>query len=116
MLEIPQRISAPGYVNSKSKGQSVPECVEGEVTHDAILNKFKDCYQDLYNSAGTEEAMQLIKEDLKKTIGSSSLKEVCKVTGEVVKLACCRMNPGKMNVTESFSSDLFLNTMLCFQL
>ena len=41
---------------SKQKGgQQVPERLEGEVTEDGILAKFRELYAKLYNSAGTEE-------------------------------------------------------------
>ena len=49
-------------IGSKSTGQAVPECLDGQVTHDAILDKFRECYEQLYNSAGTEDAMEAIKE------------------------------------------------------
>ena len=40
---------------SKQKGgQQVPESLEGEVTEDGILLKFRELYGKLYNSAGTE--------------------------------------------------------------
>ena len=41
-------------LDKSSKGQSVPDCLEGKVTHETILDKFRECYKDLYNSAGTE--------------------------------------------------------------
>ena len=35
--------------------QQVPESLEGEVTEDGILAKFRELYAMLYNSAGMEE-------------------------------------------------------------
>ena len=35
--------------------------------------------------------------------------ELEKVTGDSVKKACCRMKPGKNDVTESYTGDVFLN-------
>ena len=35
--------------------------------------------------------------------------DVNKITGKVVKEACCRMKPNKTDVTESYSSDVFLH-------
>ena len=96
-------------LGSKSTGQSVPECLDGKVTHDSILDRFRECYQDLYNSAGTEAAMTHIKEKLQGLINVTSVAEVEKVTGTIVKQACTRMKPGKMDVTEAYSSDVFLN-------
>ena len=55
-------------LGKKSQGQSVPEQLDGQVTHDTILNRFKECYEELYNSAGSEDAMTDIKEKLQKVI------------------------------------------------
>ena len=96
-------------LDQKDSSQSLPDCLEGKVTHDTILDKFRECYQDLYNSAGTEEAMVTIKEQLKLLINADGLEEVSKVTGDVVKAACGRIKPGKSDVTGSYSSDVFLN-------
>ena len=50
-----------------------------------------------------------IKEQLKGLIGPDSIEEVNKITGNVVKMACCKMKPGKMDVSGSYTSDVFLN-------
>ena len=50
-----------------------------------------------------------IKNTLKNMIGPDSVKEVQKVTGEVLKKACTRMKPGKMDVSGSYCSDILLN-------
>ena len=55
-------------LNRKSSEQQVPDSLEGKVTHEEILEKFKDCYQDLYNSASTDAAMVDIKERLEMLI------------------------------------------------
>ena len=34
-------------LGKKNTGQVVPDCLEGKVTHETILEKFKECYQDL---------------------------------------------------------------------
>ena len=96
-------------MNSKSIGQSVPENVDGNVTHESILDRFKTIYETLYNSAGTEAAMDRIKERLQNLVNLDSLVDVDKVSGKVVKEACSRMKPGKADVSESFSSDVFLH-------
>ena len=46
---------------------------------------------------------------LEQLIDENSVIEVEKVTAKVVKQACCRMKPGKVDVTEAFSSDVFLH-------
>ena len=74
-------------LSKASVGQSVPDCLEGKVTEDTILDKFRECYQDLYNSAGTQGAMFKIKEKLKLLTKEDSVTEVEKITGDIVKTA-----------------------------
>ena len=72
----------------------------------------KECYEELYNSAGSDDAVDAIKAKLENMVSSdilASKQEVEKVTGQVVKAACSRMLPGKMDVTESYTSDVFLH-------
>ena len=54
--------------------------------------------------------MEVLKEKLKGMIGDDSSNEVMKITGDIVKLACCRMKPGKTDVSGSYTSDVFLNS------
>ena len=90
-------------------GQTIPECVDGVQGQNEILEKFRDVYKALYNSAETTEAMTVIKERIKGLIHQDSLSEVNKVTGPVVKEACCRMKSSKADVSGSYSSDIILN-------
>jgi hypothetical protein len=56
--------------------------------------------------------MNIIKEKLHTLIQENthqSVKEVEKVTGKLVKEACSRMKPGKTDVTEVYTSDVFLH-------
>ena len=96
-------------LSKKCNGQTVPDSLEGKVTHDSILDKFRECYAELYNSACTSNAMTDIKRRLEVLINASSVVEVAKITGQIVKQACCRMKPGKLDVTEGYSSDALLH-------
>ena len=96
-------------LNKKSMAQTIPDSLDGKVTPDTVLERFRECYQDLFNSAATEDAMTGIKAKLAQLIDASSAKEVEKVTGDIVKQACGRMKPGKSDVTEAFTSDVFLH-------
>ena len=96
-------------INSKNTSQSVPESLDGNVTHDDILNRFKTIYESLYNSAETSSAVEDIKTRIRSLINEDSIMEVNKITGRVVKEACCRMKPNKTDVTESYTSDVFLH-------
>ena len=96
-------------LNKKPVGQTVPDSLDGKVTPETVLERFRECYQELFKSAGSEDAMTGIKAKLEQMIDASSAKEVEKVTGHVVKLACSKMKPGKGDVTEAYSSDVFLH-------
>ena len=96
----------------KDTSQTVPDCLDGKVTHGDILPKFKECYEELYNSAESEDATALIKVKLENMVNSDtpgSIHEIQKVTGRVVKEACKRMLPGKTDVSEGYTSDVFLH-------
>ena len=95
---------------SKQKGgQQVPESLEGEVTEDGILAKFRELFAKLYNSAGTEDEVGILKMKLSDMINDEEKSEVNKITNEVVKKACERLKPGKDDVSESYKSDVFLH-------
>ena len=96
-------------LDKKSMAQTIPDSLDGKVTPDTVLERFRECYQDLFNSAGTQDAMTGIKAKLAQLIDASSATEVEKVTADIVKQACGRMKPGKMDVTEAFTSDVFLH-------
>ena len=53
--------------------QQVPDSLEGKVTHEDILEKIKECYEQLYNSANTDLAMNNIKEKLEQLITTASM-------------------------------------------
>ena len=96
-------------LNQKSSEQTVPESLDGLVGFENILEQLRAVYEDLYNSSGTQEAMQGIKSRLQENITSTSISEVEKITGQVVKDACTFMKPGKTDVTEGYTSDIFLH-------
>ena len=89
---------------------TMPESLEGEVTEDGIINKFKELYGALYNSCPSKSAMTILKDKLSSLVTSDSLAEVQKITGDLVKNACMRMKPGKTDVSEAYSSDVFLHS------
>ena len=87
----------------------MPEEIDGETEPDKILDKFREVYETLYNSADTSDAMKVIKEKLETMIGQNSLEEVDKITGNIVKQACAKIKPGKMDVSGGYTSDCLLN-------
>ena len=96
-------------LSKQKSGQQVPESLEGEVTEDGILSKFRELYDKLYNSASTQEDVGRLKTHLEEMMDSSSMTEVKKITTETVKNACTRMKPGKNDVSESYTSDVCLH-------
>jgi hypothetical protein len=93
----------------KSKGQVMPEQVDGETEPDRILDKFKEVYENLYNSSETAEATNSIKEKLSTMIDENSVSEINKITGKLVKKACVKMKPHKMDVSGGYTSDTLLH-------
>ena len=87
----------------------MPDCLEGKVVPADILDKVREKYQELYNSATTEVEMIGIKERLKTVLRLNDVIEANKITAEVVKSACFRMKNGKVDVSGSYSSDVFIH-------
>ena len=96
-------------LGKKKEAQVIPEKLEGEVTTEGILDKFRDMYKDLYNSAGTQEEMVHVKKTISDRIAATPASEYERLTAEVVKKACAKMKPGKKDVSGSYSSDVFLH-------
>ena len=99
-------------LHKKSACQKVPESLDGQDDHAAILNRFKECYEQLYNSACTEVAVGVLKERLEEIIATTagvSNEEVDKVSWQAVKQSCSRMRPGKNDVSDAYSSDVLLH-------
>jgi hypothetical protein len=94
---------------SKKQHVDCPDNIDNATGSAQISDMFKTVYEELYNSAGSEEAMYDIKAKLAPMIGQDSILEVNKLTGSVVKEACSRMKPGKADVTESFTSFILLH-------
>ena len=84
--------------NKKKTAQKVPDCLEGRVDHEGILEQFKERYQALYNSADTSNEMSYLKERLTDLISKDCIKEVAKITPAAVKMGCRRMKAGKIDV------------------
>ena len=93
----------------KLKGQSMPDEIDGVSEPDEILVKFREVYEDLYNSADSSDAMNVIKEKLAMVIDHDSFEEVNKITSKTIKLACEKLKPGKMDVSGGYASDCLLH-------
>ena len=93
---------------TKAAGE-LPDCVEGASGEEEIVDKFKEVYSNLYNSAGTEDEMNELRTRLSQFINRDSVCEVTKLTGGKVKEAVHLMKSGKGDVSGSFSSDAILH-------
>ena len=93
----------------KLKGQSMPDEIDGVSEPDEILVKFREVYEELYNSADSSDAMNVIKEKLAMVIDHDSFEEVNKINSKTIKLACEKLKPGKMDVSGGYASDCLLH-------
>ena len=74
-----------------------------------MVDKFREVYKNLYNSASTQEEMAMLQTRVAELIKVNSMDEVDKVTGTRVKKAVCLMKPYKGDVSEGYSSDALLH-------
>ena len=98
--------------SKKGGNQDCPDSLEGKVTHDDILEKFRECYSALYNKADRSTEMEEVNshiEDIIRNNIQSSLFEVSKITPGVVRLAVERMKPQKSDVSSEYTSDVFIH-------
>ena len=97
-------------VRSGSGGQAeLPDTVAGANGPAEIVDKFREVYNALYNSAGTKEEMDRLQNRVAELIRVDSMEEICKVTGSKVKEAVSMMKPCKGDVSEGYTSDALLN-------
>ena len=95
---------------SKKMSHDLPDEVAGACGQSNIVEKFCEVYEELYNSAGSTEVLNSLKEQISADIGGeASCAEVFKISGEIVKEAACKMKPGKGDVSEGYTSDAILN-------
>ena len=87
----------------------LPDTVAGANGEEEIVEKFKEVYSTLYNSAGSQAEMGDLKCIVEQLIHSGSLAEVDKVSGNKVKEAVGKMKARKGDVSGGFTSDALLN-------
>ena len=98
------------FKGKKGTCQTMPDSIEGKTEHHEILDKFKEVYEQLYNSAESKEAMNSIKEKLSNMINiGNSYSVINMITAEIVKEACGKMKAGKVDVSGSFTSEVLLH-------
>ena len=93
----------------KKDRPDLPETV-GDVTgEDLVVDKFRQVYEQLYNSWDTSGEMSELKREIFGKINMDGAQEARKITGTIVKEAAGSMKPGKSDVSESYTSDAILN-------
>ena len=93
----------------KKDRPDLPETV-GDVTgEELVVDKFRQVYEQLYNSWDTSGEMLELKKEVFEKIHKEEAEEARKITGARVKEATSSMKLGKSDVSESYTSDAILN-------
>ena len=87
----------------------LPDSVGGANGDLEIVEKFRQVYSNLYNSASSEAEMALLHDRVQLLVAPQSVHEVARVTGMVVKEAVCAMKPRKSDVSTCFTTDALLH-------
>ena len=77
--------------------------------HENIQEHFKGIYSNLYNTHEDNEEMKVIEKEVCSGVNQAHLKDVEKVTPELVKEALSHLNSNKADPIYSFSSDCLKN-------
>ena len=75
----------------KNYRTTTPDHIDTANGPEEISELFKGVYKDLFNSAESNQGMQVLQDQLRDVIRPQSLLEVNKITGAAVKDACSRM-------------------------
>ena len=98
--------------SKKGSGQQVPDSLEGAVTKPDIVAKFRECYKQMYNSADRTEQLVDIKLKIQSLIRGNipaSIMQINRINSGVVRAAAEMMKPGKQDVHQQYSSDVFIH-------
>ena len=87
----------------------LPDTVAGANGQEEVVEKFKEVYSLLYNSAESESEMCDLMAKVTNLIQADSLGEVKRVTAERVKEAVGLLKPRKGDVSGGFTSDALIN-------
>ena len=92
-----------------SYSNELPDLVDGANGEEEVVEKFKEVYFSLYNSAETNTEMADLFKKVTSLIKNDTFDEVKKVTGAKVKEAVTLMKPFKSDVSKGFTSDALIN-------
>ena len=83
----------------------LPEVVDGCTGEDAIVNKFKEVYQTIYNKNETDVEMALFSEKLSRLTSQNDIEMVYLINENVVGNAIRLMKQNKSDVSNGFVSN-----------
>ena len=87
----------------RSTKQVVATSIDGVNTN--IPEHFRDIYSQLYNSVDDARNMAVVSSEVESNISKFSLRDVSRVTPDVVKAATKKLKAGKSDPVYTFSSD-----------
>ena len=87
----------------------VPDTVAGASGEEVVVDKFRDVYSTLYNSAASNTEMADLLTRVTSLIQDDSVGEVKKVTGGKVKEDVGLLKPSKGDISGGFTSDALIN-------
>ena len=90
------------YRMRKTKGL-VANSIDG--VKENVPDHFKEIYSKLYNSVDDAENMAKVSSEVETKVNNLSIKDVEKVTPEIIKAATEKLKPGKSDPIYTFSSD-----------
>ena len=94
----------------KGQMEEMAETVDGVSGEQGVADTFAEIFSTLYNSSGSESEMVVLQNQIRGLVqAQDSLKEVDKMSAEVVKKAAISLKPHKMDVSQGFSSDALLH-------
>ena len=94
----------------KGQMEEMAETVDGASGEQGIAGTFANIFSALYNSSGSEEEMVELQVKIRGLVRSEeSMKEVDKVSADLVKKAATSLKPHKMDVSQGFASDALLH-------
>ena len=93
----------------KACQSEVPDTVAGANGEEEVVEKFREVYSTLYNSADSNAEMADLLTRVTLIIRSESEAEVKKVNGNKVKEAVGLLKPCKGDVSGGFTSDALIN-------
>ena len=93
----------------RKEAEELTNTVDGVTGSENVANKFKEVFEALFNCVDDKPDLDSVEQRIQKLLlEEDNIKEVNKLTADVVKKATMTMKSHKMDVSQGFSSDAFL--------